>query len=221
MQKKVKVFFDLDHRYSKIYFVSEDKPKTGDWCMDTLTNSLFKMGPHADVAVRFGQGHIGKIVAASEPSLWYTNELTPKGIYEMGVLDNAGRPYPKYAWDCAWYKPTNIARIPQDFLTTYKKEKGMIKEVMLEMTENGQYVLINPMDRECSPEEWKGTGTYKLKLRPDGTVYVSPVCLPPLTQDEFKYLKEVIEAGDVSIWARIYFRDNRNRLIEKLRRAMS
>ena len=103
-----------------------------------------------------------KIIATTNPDLWYSNERTNRGNYEMLSKEDG--------INKANFKPTGIAKIDTTFIEAYVKEQGKIDKVLVEYEsawEGGEPVVM------------EGTvnfnDLYELKLKPNGSVIVHPV----------------------------------------------
>lgn len=135
-------------QYQHLYFLSDDKPKTDDWCYDMLIGEIFKMGIHADVANNLRHTEVKKIVATDNPEL----------------LDMAG--YIRHHRPQA--EPLNgICKIPTSFIEAYIKAYNAgkpIEKVMLEYEEvyTGEYEHFDNKPKYI----------YTLKPTPQGEVIV-------------------------------------------------
>lgn len=133
-----------------LYFTSNEEIKDHEPSINIEHNTLIIRTERG-----YGRLNLRKIVATTNPELWYSSERTERGKFE-----NLSR---EEGIHKANFKPTSISRIPLDFIKKYVEQEGNIKEVELEYG--------NITNTRNHTEKYQ---VEFLKLRSDGTVIIHP-----------------------------------------------
>jgi hypothetical protein len=191
-----------------LYFTSDEEIKEPCWAINKNGDTLYHITdvtlPHWDEITK----HWNKVVATTNPELWYTRELTSKGEFEQGLLYKANSPYPRYedALGMKWFKPSGIAHIGDDFVEAYIKaynEGKPITEVNLEyiyQCDNGHFMSYQGA---CTYPHCHSSNELKINLRSNGTVIISPVVKKTYDRDEVttcidEYLRHFITTNELT-----------------------